>query len=55
MLNGPQKEIYHICTYEWRNQCISEYMLIVGILHSDILKIGKWKVKTRRQCILVSL
>ena len=21
-----QKDIYHICTYEWRNQCISEYM-----------------------------
>ena len=21
-----QKEICHICTYEWRNQCISEYM-----------------------------
>ena len=21
-----QKEIYHICIYEWRNQCISEYM-----------------------------
>ena len=21
-----QKEICHICTYEWRNQCISGYM-----------------------------
>ena len=21
-----QKEICHICTYEWGNQCISEYM-----------------------------
>ena len=21
-----QKEICHICTYEWRNQCIGEYM-----------------------------
>ena len=21
-----QKEICHICTYEWRNQCISEYI-----------------------------
>ena len=49
-----QKEICHICTYAWRNQCISEYMFDYGFLHSDILKIGKWKVKTRRQCILDS-
>ena len=29
--------------------------LIVGFLYSDILMIGKWKIKTRRQYIIDSL
>ena len=40
-----QKEICHICTYEWRNQCISEYMFDCWIStsrHSE-----DWKVESQ--------
>ena len=40
-----QKEICHICTYEWGNQCISEYMFDCWI--STFWHYEDWKVESQ--------